>query len=249
MMTLNGKVALVTGASRGIGAAIAKTLGRRGAYVVVNYLRSKEQANLVVKSIVDDGGAAELRQGDVTDESQMRLIVGDLQRTGKSIDILVNNAGAIRRPSGWLEQTTEQIQEALHMNFTAHLLLCRIVAPLMKEKRFGRIVNISSTYGLTGSTQVLAYTCAKSAIVTLTYALARELGPHGITVNCVAPGNINTDMTKSAPKEVVDWVISTTPVGRLGEPEEIAASVEFLVNSSFVNGAVLVVDGGQILNM
>lgn len=247
--TLNGKIALVTGGSRGIGAAIAKQLGRCGAHVVITFLNSKDRAVAVFADIHQCGGSAEIRQCDVTDDRQISRLVSDLVAEKGAIDILINNAGAIHRPSGWREQPPSDVRASIDLNFTAHLLLSRLVAAAMMENHYGRIVNVSSTYGIVGTAQALAYACAKSALISLTYALAREFGPHGITVNCIAPGNIDTDMTKAAPKEVLDWAIKTTPVGRLGQPEEVAAAVEFLATSEFINGSVLLIDGGQILNM
>jgi NAD(P)-dependent dehydrogenase (short-subunit alcohol dehydrogenase family) len=246
---LKGKTVLVTGASGGIGAAVSQTIARTGAHVLLHYNKNETAASALAAALERAGGSVETIQADLTDDAQLESLCSRILSHHGSIDIVVNNAGAIERPSGWLEQSPSRIRAAIETNFTAHFLLTRLLAPSMIKKGYGRIVNISSTYGMTGSSQVLAYTCAKAALITLTYSLARELGAHGITVNCVAPGNIDTAMTNSAPQAVLDWVRSTTPVGRLGQPDEVADAVMYLLFSPFVTGTVLVVDGGQLLNM
>lgn len=240
---------MVTGSSRGIGRSTALALANAGADIAVNYLRSAEEAGEVVAEIRALGRRCEAFSADVADAEAIRELVTSVESSLGPISILVNNAGTISRPGSWSEQSDQDSLHEVRTHLLGPMTAIKAVAPGMVARKSGRIINISSTYGLTGAAAVLAYTSAKAALVSLTQAMARELGPHGITVNCVAPGNIDTAMTRSAGEGVIQWVIDTTPVGRLGTPEEIADAIMFLLRSDFITGHTLVVDGGQILNM
>jgi NAD(P)-dependent dehydrogenase (short-subunit alcohol dehydrogenase family) len=162
---------------------------------------------------------------------------------------LVNNAGDILRPGAWDEQSDEDLERTIYMHLVGPIRLIRGLAPKMAEDGYGRIINIASTYGITGAAAVLSYTAAKAGLISVTYSMARELGSSGITVNAIAPGNFDTAMTESAGPDMKEWAISTTPLARLGEPSEVAHAMRYLLDAEFVTGTVLVVDGGQLLNV
>ncbi|WP_430497055.1 SDR family NAD(P)-dependent oxidoreductase [Micromonospora trifolii] len=248
-MIIRGKTALVTGASRGIGAEVARMLAAEGARVAVSYNQSKDAAAKVRDGIVAAGGEARSYRADLAMADQAERLVSSVIDDFGQIDILVNNAGAILRPGNWDTQDLDRIDETLNLNLRAPLLMTRHAANGMSEAGAGVIINFSSTYGITGGAAVLAYTAAKSGVISMTYSMARELGPKGIRVNAVVPGNIDTDMTRGAGDQVVQWAINTTPLGRLGTVQEVASSVKFLIENDFISGHALVVDGGQILNM
>ncbi|MBL7781952.1 MAG: 3-oxoacyl-ACP reductase FabG [Saprospiraceae bacterium] len=248
-MEIQEKIALVTGSSRGIGKAVALELARKGAHVVINYLKEETQALEVVNEILALGRKSIAIKADVGHESQVRKMAEQIFAEFGKIDILVNNAGIIIRPGMWDIISTEDIGRTIDTNLKGTIFCIRQFAPRMIENKCGRIINLTSTYAMTGAAGVLAYTSAKAGIISLTYAMARELGKHGITVNAVAPGNIDTEMTRMAGDGFVQWVKDTSPIPRLGTPEEIAEAVSYLVQSDYVSGNVLVVDGGHILNM
>jgi 3-oxoacyl-[acyl-carrier protein] reductase len=248
-MTEFDHVALVTGSSRGLGRAMALALAGPGTHVIVHYRNDDESAKETARLIEQHGGSSTLMSADLTSIQQIESLLDNIDQLGLSIDILVNNAGAIIRPASWQEQSDEDMVRTTNLNLLAPMRLIRLVAPKMIERGFGRIVNITSTYAITGAAPVLAYTAAKAGIISLTYSMARELGPHGITVNAIAPGNIDTDMTQSAGPDTIAWAVSTTPLARLGTPAEVAGALRYLLDADFVTGHVLVVDGGQLLNM
>lgn len=248
-MDLNGKIALVTGSSRGLGRATAIALAGDGADVLVNYRTAADKAAEVVSTIRQMGRRAAAFKADVADpESVLEMADRVLTEYG-CLDILVNNAGTIVRPAGWDVLRGANLDRTIDVNLKSTILCLQAFVPHMVERRFGRIVNVTSTYAMTGAAAVMAYTAAKAGIIALTYAMARELGQYGITVNAVAPGNFDTDLAKESGEAVNRWAVSTTPMGRLGRPEEIGEAVVYIVKSEFVTGHVLVVDGGHILNM
>ena len=246
---LKGKVALVTGASRGLGAAIAIALAKDGCAVAVNYKERQQKAAQVVSQIEALGVRARAFCCDVTKAGEVTALRHAIEEWAGPVDVLVNNAGFIERPGDWLSLDPEGIKSTIDANLTSVLYTMKEFAPSMGERGFGRIVNITSTYALTGAASVLAYTAAKAAVIPITYAMARELGSKGVTVNAVAPGNIDTDMSTEAGPEFIQWVKDTAPLGRLGKPEEIGEAVSFLVKADYISGHVLVVDGGHLLNM
>jgi 3-oxoacyl-[acyl-carrier protein] reductase len=248
-MNLNGKTAIVTGASRGLGRATAISLAKEGANVVVNYRKAKNEAEKAVADIEKLGRKALAIQCDVSDVDEVAHLKDEAYKHFKTIDILINNAGTILRPAAWNQITEENIGKTIAVNLVGAINCIRAFAPGMVERKNGRIINITTTYSITGAAPVLVYTAAKAGITSLTYSMARELGPHGITVNAIAPGNFDTDLAKEAGDDVNNWAISTTPLGRLGKAEEIGEAAVFLAKADFITGHLLVIDGGQLLNM
>jgi len=245
---VDGKVALVTGASRGIGRATAQLLAKEGAAVIVNFAGHREAAETVVEHIRRGGGRAIAVQANVADRSEVLAMVEQGLREFSRIDILVNNAGIFR--SGSIQNLTEtSIDEAITVNVKGMIHCIQAVIPQMITRRYGKIVNLSSTAGI-GSTapNTTPYAVSKAAIIGLTKRVALDLGSHGINVNALCPGFIRTDMIGSAVSaQVIETTVSRTLLGRLGEPDDIAAAVLFLVSdeASFITAQVLTVDGGR----
>ena len=244
---LLGQQAIVTGASRGIGRAIAVALARAGANVVINYLRSAEQAESAVAECRQYGVQALAVRADVTNAEDVTRLVDTACVNFGSPHILVNNAGIAH--TGLLMDTTEQEWEALmHANLKAPFLCARSVLPHMVRRQYGRIINMSSIWGLAGGSYEVAYSASKGGLIAFTKALAKEMGPSGITVNAVAPGAVQTDMLHHLSPEDLAMLAEETPVGRLGTPEEIASVVAFLAlpSSSFLTGQIISPNGGLI---
>jgi 3-oxoacyl-[acyl-carrier protein] reductase len=234
--SLEGKTALVTGASRGIGRAIAEELAAAGAAVVVGYRSGEQEAEQVATAI---GGRAV--QSDVSDPASALALVED----AGDIDILVNNAGLTR--DGLLARMSDDDwHTVLETNLSSVFYTCRAVARPMMKKRAGAIVNISSIVGVHGNWGQTNYAASKAGIIGFTKSLARELGSRNVRANVVAPGYITTQLTDVLPEEATEAMRQQTPLGRLGAPEDVAGAVRFLVSdqASFVTGEVLLVDGG-----
>jgi 3-oxoacyl-[acyl-carrier protein] reductase len=246
-MKLQNKTALVTGASRGLGRATAIELAKAGATIIINHLDDEQNAQETLK-LVKEHTDGEIIQADVANPIAVKAMAKQLCDKYGQIDILVNNAGAILRPGFWDTQSDEDLNRTIDINLKGQLNCMRAFAPAMQKAKWGRIINISSTNGQTGTPAILAYSAAKAGVINATYAMAKALGPDGVTVNSVSPGVFNTDMTKGAPEEVTQSIIKNTPLGRLGKPEEIGEAVRFLVEADFITGHVLVVDGGLLLN-
>lgn len=243
-MKLKDKVAIITGSSRGIGAATARLFAKEGANVVVNYRTSKPEAEKVIEEI---GKAGLLVQGDVTKEEDVkRLVQETIERFGR-IDILVNNAGEILRPGDW-KSDLNTWRRTIDINLTSAWLMTREVAPAMQKQKSGSIVNVVSVYGFLGAAPVLAYTSAKGGLITLTKSFAKELAP-AVRVNAVAPSNVMTDMTKGAGKDLIEFFRQQTPLKRIATPDELAKAILFLASddASYITGEILVVDGGYSL--
>ena len=234
--SLEGKVALVTGGSRGIGRAIALELGRAGAEVVVGYRSGREEAEAVAAEI---GGRAV--EADVSDPDSAKALV----EAAGELDILVNNAGLTR--DGLLARMSdEDWREVIDTNLSSVFYTCRAVSRHMMRKRAGSIVNLSSIVGLHGNLGQTNYAASKAGIIGFTKSLARELGSRNVRANVVAPGYITTRLTDVLPEEATQAMLANTPLGRLGDPEEVAGAVRFLCSDEarFVTGVVLLVDGG-----
>lgn len=244
-MSVQGRVAVVTGGSRGIGRAIAERLARRGCRVVVAS-RQPGAAEAAAEAIVQAGGDARGVQLDVASYTEVQEFMAFVRREYGRLDILVNNAAVIRR--GTLMDVTEaDWDEVMAVNLKGVFNCAKHAAPIMIEQRWGRIVNVSSIAGRVGDiTSAPGYGPSKAGVINLTKSLARELARYGITVNCVAPHAIETDMTAQWSPERRAQVIAGIPLGRMGRPEEVAAAVEFLVSeeAGFITGATLDINGG-----
>ncbi len=242
------QVALVTGASRGIGRAVALELGRAGCAVCVNYLNSEEAARQTAAALRAGGSDAIAVRADVADGEAVAEMVRRTEKELGPVTLLVNNAG-IAGQAQFQDITDEMWNRYLAVNLGGARNAIRAVLPHMLSEKSGAIVNISSIWGLRGASCEVAYACTKAAIIALTRSLAMELAPSGIRVNCVAPGVINTDMVQVLGRETLRDLAEQTPLGRLGTPEDIAHAVAFLASdkASFITGQVLGADGGFIV--
>jgi 3-oxoacyl-[acyl-carrier protein] reductase len=238
--SLDGKVALVTGGSRGIGAAISRELARAGAKVAVNYRAGQEAADEVAGEI---GGLAVL--ADVSNAEEVKALIERVEGELGDIDAVVNNAG-ITRDTLIARMTDDEWETVIDTNLRGTFNTCRAVSRKMLRRRAGSIVNLSSVVGLHGNPGQANYAASKAGIIGLTKALARELGSRGVRVNAIAPGYISTELTDVLPEEARGLILQNTPLGRLGEPEDVAGAVRFLCSdeAAFISGEVLLVDGG-----
>ncbi|MCG7344944.1 3-oxoacyl-[acyl-carrier-protein] reductase [Sporosarcina sp. ACRSL] len=240
---LAGKVAVVTGGSRGIGAAIAKGLAKNGAYVVINYQFRIDCAEAVVKEIEELGGFCCAIQSDVSKPNDVKkLIEAVIKRYGK-IDILINNAG-ITRDRTFRKLTSEEWKEVIDVNLNSVFFTTSEVINHMLEQNYGRIINISSIIGQAGGFGQTNYAASKAGIIGLTKSLALETAKNGITVNSVCPGFIETEMVEEMPESVRENIISKIPMKRLGQTDEIAEAVLFLIQASYITGQSINVNGG-----
>lgn len=247
MSTLEGQIAIVTGASRGIGAAIATRLSEKGAKVVC-VATSLENAQKTSEAIIHLGGVAAGQACDVSDSHQVDELFKQVEADWGPVSILVNNAG-ITRDGLLMRMKDEDWGKVVDVNLTSCFYTIRAASKGMMKSRYGRIVNIASVIGLHGAAGQANYSASKAGIVGLTLSVAKELGSRGITCNAVAPGFIETDMTADLPVEMRDHIAKNAPVGRLGTPQDIAPVVEFLVSkeSGYITGQVVTVDGGFFL--
>ncbi len=243
---LEKRVALVTGASRGIGKAIAQKLAQEGIYVVLNCSAHADAAEAAAEEIRSQGGEAEVVPFSVDDEAQVKEAVdGILARLGR-IDILVNNAG-INRDGLLMMMKPKDFEDVLRVNLFGTFYCTKAVIRQMVKRRTGRIVNISSISGIMGNAGQANYSASKAGIIGFTKAVAREMAGRNITVNAIAPGFIDTDMTRAMSEDIRSKAAAQIPVGHFGTPEDIARAVSFLVSedSGYITGQVLAVDGGM----
>lgn len=245
MGLLDDKVAVVTGASRGIGAAIAKAMGAEGAFVVVNYNGSQDKAEAVVAEIKSNGGDGVAIKCDVGDYESAEAFFKDIVKEYGGVDILVNNAG-INRDGLLMGMKEADFDDVLRTNLKGTYNCCRQVVRPMMKKRAGRIINMASVAGVIGNAGQVNYAASKAGVIGLTKSVAKEVASRGITCNAIAPGFIKTDMTDALPDSVKEEAVGQIPLGRFGVPEDIAQMAVFLASdkAGYITGQVICVDGG-----
>ncbi|MBR6531009.1 MAG: SDR family oxidoreductase [Clostridia bacterium] len=241
------KTALITGSARGIGAATAVLFAASGYNVIINYDQSKENALELCDKIRLNGGNAIAVQADVSNVNEANRLFDEAKKAFGTVDVLVNNAG-IAQQKLFTDITEADFDRMFDCNVKSVFNCCKCALPDMIHKKYGRIINISSMWGVTGASCEVHYSASKAAVIGMTKALSREVAPSGITVNCIAPGVIDTPMNKGFDEETLAALKEETPVGRLGTPEDIARAVLFLADeaNSFVTGQTLGIDGGFI---
>lgn len=245
---LEGKIAVVTGASRGIGRAIVIRLAREGATVVINYNGSKEKAEEVKQEIEGAGGKAAVCQCNVADFDQCQAFIQKVIDEFGRIDILVNNAG-ITRDGLLMKMSEEDFDQVIETNLKGAFHTIRFASRQMLRQKSGRIINLSSVVGVTGNAGQANYAASKAGVIGLTKSAARELASRGITVNAIAPGFIETDMTSVLSEKVKEGAAAGIPLGAFGKPEDVAAAAAFLASdeAGYITGQVLHVDGGMVM--
>jgi 3-oxoacyl-[acyl-carrier protein] reductase len=248
MLLLEGKKAIVTGGSLGIGREIALDLAKNGADVAINYRRHQEEAEKVIEKIRALGRQGIMVRADVSSYEEAKKMVERVVQEFNGLDILVNNAGINRDAVIW-KMTEEQWDSVIDINLKGFFNYIRQVALIFKNQRSGKIVNVTSINGLRGKFGQTNYSASKAGIIGLTKSVARELGKYGINVNAVAPGLIETSMIKAAPEEVRKKALEEIVLGKIGKPEEVAHVVTFLCSdmASHITGEVIKVDGGQYI--
>lgn len=245
---LKGKVAVVTGASRGIGRAVALKLASMNATVIVNYAGSKDKAESVVKEIQEMGKTAEAIQCDVSDFEQCSQLMQQVQEHYGRIDILVNNAG-ITRDGLAMAMKEEDFDDVIATNLKGTFNCIRFASRIMMKQRYGKIINMSSVSGVTGNAGQVNYSAAKAGVIGITKSMARELAGRHINVNAIAPGFIETDMTNELSEKVKEQAVAQIPLGRFGKAEEVAELAAFLAGnqSDYITGQVFHIDGGMVM--
>ncbi|MGE7997242.1 3-oxoacyl-[acyl-carrier-protein] reductase [Lysinibacillus sp. NPDC093190] len=248
MRKLEGKVAVVTGASRGIGRSIALKLADEGAKVVVNYSGSQAKAEEVVATIQENGGEAIAVQASVSKTEEVTALMDAAVKTFGSLDILVNNAG-ITRDNLLMRMKEDEWDDVLDTNLKGVFLCTKAVTRQMMKQRAGRIINISSIVGVAGNAGQANYVAAKAGVIGLTKTTAKELASRNILVNAIAPGFIETEMTEQLPEDLKQGMLTQIPLAKLGQPEDIAKAVAFLASddANYMTGQTLHIDGGMIM--
>ena len=245
---LNGKIAVVTGASRGIGKAIAMKFAQLGATVVINYNGSAQKAEEVKQSIIADGGRAVIKQCNVADYDACEAFIKEVIDQFGRIDILVNNAG-ITKDGLIMRMSEEDFTNVVDVNLKGTFHCIGFASRQMMKQRSGRIINMSSVVGISGNAGQINYAASKAGVIGMTKSAAKELASRGITVNAIAPGYIETDMTNVLSDKVKEETMKQIPLGRLGQTEDIAAAAAFLASdeAGYITGQVLAVDGGMAI--
>ena len=242
---LEGHVALITGASRGIGRAVALRLAADGAKIAVNYNSGETPAQQVVDEIIANGGEAIAVQADVSDEAQVKAMAAQVRKQWNRLDILINNAG-IRNDRLLMRMTTREWDDTLDVNLRGAFFCTKAVLPLMVRQRRGRIINMSSVVGVAGNPGQANYAASKAALIGLTKSVAKEVARRNITANALAPGYILTGMVEELSDDLKQMVLDRVPMNRLGVPDDIAGIVAFLCTdeASYITGQVIRIDGG-----
>lgn len=245
---LKGKTAIITGAGRGIGRAIALQFSSYGARVVLNYRNSVGQVEELLATIKNTGGEAIAIRADISKEEDAKYLIAEAIKEYKALDVLVNNAG-INKDNLLIRMSEEEFDNVIDINLKGTFFCMKYAAQVMLRQRFGKIINISSVVGITGNMGQANYAASKAGVIGMTMSAARELSSRGITVNAVAPGFIETDMTDALPDRIKEASISAIPLGRFGSVNEVAGAVCFLASeaANYITGQVLRVDGGMVM--
>ncbi len=245
---LRGKIAVVTGASRGIGRAIALRFAKEGATVIVNYNGSEEKAQETLREIEESGGKAAIFKCDVSDFEQCKEFIRAVIRDYGALDILVNNAG-VTKDGLIMGMSEEDFDRVIDTNLKGAFHTIRFAVRQMLKQKSGRIINIASVVGVSGNAGQANYAASKAGVIGLTKAAAKEVASRGITVNAIAPGFIETDMTAELPETVKEASLGQIPLGCFGKPEQVAAAAAFLASgdAAYITGQVLHVDGGMVM--
>lgn len=245
---LSGKTAIITGAGRGIGRAIALQFAAYNTKLVLNYRNSISQVEELLQTIKNAGGEAIAIKADVSNEGEAKNLIVEAVKEYKTLDILVNNAG-INRDNLLIRMTEEEFDSVIDINLKGTFFCMKHAAQIMLKQRFGKIINISSVVGIAGNMGQANYAASKAGVIGMTKSAARELSSRGITVNAIAPGFIETDMTDILPDRIKEASIASIPLGRFGSATEVAGAVSFLASESanYITGQVLQVDGGMVM--
>ena len=248
-MASDGRVSLITGGSRGIGKAISKQFASQGIRVAVNYISNQDAADKVVKLVEDAGSSAVAVQGDVTKRADVERIFAKTSEALGPVEILVNNAGIIS-DSLLMRMSDEDWDSVIDLDLRSVFLCTREAIRTMIRSRWGRVINIGSVVGLRGNSGQANYAAAKAGMVGFTQSIAKEVASRNITVNCVAPGYVETDIVEDLPKDLKQAIMDRVPIGRFGYPEEIAGMVGFLASdaASYITGQAIAVDGGLVIS-
>lgn len=247
-MNFDRKVAFVTGGAVGIGAAIARELAQNGAKVIINYNKSVDQAASLLQEAQEKNCQIEAIQGNVSSLSEVKAMIDHIIASYGRIDIAVNNAG-ITADNLLVRMNEDDFDRVIQVNLKGTWNVCRQVIPLMMKERQGKIINISSVVGIAGNPGQSNYCAAKAGIIGLTKSLAKEVAKRGILVNAVAPGFIETNMTATLKPELKQAILDSIPLGKIGQPEEVAKAVAFLASdwNTYITGQVIQVDGGLVM--